>query len=236
MGQQKKHHTYDPAKNDLTVISLKSFALGLVFLISFVILILNADMSTKWRAAAVRIAAYMALAVIFYLLEFFCTYLFNCSEVDDDSFVLNDTDLHLVHALSLLELVLHTWVPLYYRPFPYVGILLAILGQSARTLALYTAGELFNHYVQREFKDEHKLVTHGIFKFIRHPSYFGFFWWFVGLQLWLGNVVVLIFGIRKLWAFFKERIAFEESFLVATYQEQYKAYKDRTPTLIPFIP
>ncbi len=44
----------------------------------------------------------------------------------------------------------------------HVGILLVILGQTCRTLAMVTCGESFNHYIQRDKKDNHELVTNGM--------------------------------------------------------------------------
>lgn len=44
----------------------------------------------------------------------------------------------------------------------HVGIFLVILGQTCRTLAMVTCGESFNHYIQRDKKDNHELVTKGM--------------------------------------------------------------------------
>ena len=44
----------------------------------------------------------------------------------------------------------------------HLGILFVMLGQTCRTLAMVTCGESFNHYIQRDKKDNHVLVTNGM--------------------------------------------------------------------------
>lgn len=68
------------------------------------------------------------------------------------------------------------------------------------------AGSNFNHLVQKEKRAGHVLVTRGVYRYLRHPSYFGFFWWGLGTQVVLGNVVCLVGYAVVLWRFFKRRI------------------------------
>ena len=44
----------------------------------------------------------------------------------------------------------------------HLGIFFVMLGQTCRTLAMVTCGESFNHYIQRDKKDNHVLVTNGM--------------------------------------------------------------------------
>lgn len=68
------------------------------------------------------------------------------------------------------------------------------------------AGSNFNHLVQKEKKVGHVLVTGGVYRYLRHPSYFGFFWWGLGTQVVLGNAVCLVGYAVVLWRFFRRRI------------------------------
>ena len=68
------------------------------------------------------------------------------------------------------------------------------------------AGSNFNHLIQSKKKQGHVLVTGGIYKHLRHPSYFGFFWWGLGTQVVLGNTVCLVGYAVVLWRFFRRRI------------------------------
>lgn len=112
---------------------------------------------------------------------------------------------------------------------------MVISAQCIRSLAMATCGESFNHYIQVSKKENHVLVTHGIYKILRHPSYVGFFYWAVGTQLLLGNVLhTLLFAIVA-GAFFSRRIPYEEEALMQLFPEEYPDYMKRTYIGIPFI-
>ena len=116
-----------------------------------------------------------------------------------------------------------------------VGFVLLFVGQAARSLAMARAGSSFNHLVQSTKRDDHVLVTTGIYAFSRHPSYFGFFWWGLGTQLVLGNWVCFVIYAGILFVFFRERIRNEERFLVRFFGEEYEQYRKRTGVWIPGI-
>jgi protein-S-isoprenylcysteine O-methyltransferase len=83
------------------------------------------------------------------------------------------------------------------------------VGQIARTLAMVQAGTNFSHTMQVERKDDHTLVKDGIYSILRHPSYFGFFWWGLGTQVVLGNMICSLGYAIILWQFFSSRIQSE---------------------------
>lgn len=223
---------YDPAKVDLTTVALKSLFLGITLTVSLLTIIF-----TSFQP---QIPVYIFSISIFHLSEFFCTLIFNLSEIDDDSFILNDTELLAVYGASILEYTASYFV----SPFSwtststvrmYAGLLIILLGQSFRSLAMCTAKESFNHYIQREHKSKHKLITHGIYSILRHPLYFGFYWLIVGHQLWLGNWLMLIVCAYKLGNFFRKRIEFEENYLVLFFGEEYINYRKRVGVWIPTV-
>ena len=98
------------------------------------------------------------------------------------------------------------------------------------------AGTNFNHLVQSKKKAGHVLVTGGVYRYLRHPSYFGFFWWGLGTQVILGNVVCLAGYAVVLWRFFRRRIEKEETLLIGFFGMDYVRYRDKTRVGIPFIP
>lgn len=89
--------------------------------------------------------------------------------------------------------------------------------------------------VQFEQQADHKLVTSGIYKLFRHPSYVGWFYWSLGTQVILANPVCFIFYIIASWLFFKERIYMEEIALLNFFGDEYLKYQTTTPTGLPFI-
>ena len=120
---------------------------------------------------------------------------------------------------------------------------------------MVTAGTNFHHHIQTKHNEGHVLVTSGIYGVLRHPSYFGFFWWAVGTQVVLGNFFSTIFYVLILWSFFKKRIrgtcrdiylteilannfvkTVEEKHLTKFFGNDYTEFRARTTVGIPFIP
>ena len=87
---------YKPYKVNLLKILLKSFLLGVIFTTNIIILLFTTTNQPK-------INLYLVFLVIFYSMEFINTVIFNNSEVDDDSFILEDKEMHLFTIISLLE-------------------------------------------------------------------------------------------------------------------------------------
>ena len=81
-----------------------------------------------------------------------------------------------------------------------------LVGQFTRSIAMAEAGANFNHTVQQRRAKGHELVTTGVYSVLRHPSYFGFWWWGLGSQVVLGNVVCFVGYSAVLWIFFRKRI------------------------------
>jgi len=79
---------------------------------------------------------------------------------------------------------------------------------------MFTAAKNFNHRIQIYKEDNHRLVTHGVFAISRHPSYFGWFLWSVGTQVFLINPISCIGFFFASWSFFNGRIEIEEEILL----------------------
>ena len=80
-----------------------------------------------------------------------------------------------------------------------------------------------------------KLTTVYRYKYIRHPSYFGWFYWSIGTQLLLCNPISVVIYTLVGWLFFRRRIAFEEETLQRQYPREYSSYMDCSYIGIPFI-
>jgi len=116
-----------------------------------------------------------------------------------------------------------------------LGLTFILVGQTFRSLAMKQAGTSFNHLVQSSKKEDHILITTGIYSISRHPAYFGFFWWGLGTQLVLGNTICFVAYTAVLWKFFAHRIMHEEKHLINFFGTAYERYRTSTPVLIPFI-
>ncbi|RCI06762.1 hypothetical protein CU098_013769 [Rhizopus stolonifer] len=172
-------------------------------------------------------------------MEYISTALFNPNTLTLDSYLINHgRQYHAAHSIAFLEFFIEyhffpTWKRFNY--ISYLGLVLVIVGQACRTIAMFSAKHNFSHYIADYKERDHVLVKHGIYKIMRHPSYFGFFWWALGCQLLLSNPICFAGFIVVLQKFFSDRIAYEELTLQRFFGQEWTEYKAKTSTLMPFI-
>ncbi|EAA57948.1 hypothetical protein AN6162.2 [Aspergillus nidulans FGSC A4] len=242
---------YPSGSKSLSGISLRAFLLGTTLGLSsaLTISLLNLTISDSQPHYLWRLPFFLASLSLFHFLEYYITAAHNTRYADISAFLLssNGWAYNVAHSSAALECLLgYVFFPhdSYFKFTASVGgvkvqavlgLFLMILGQTVRTLAMAQAGSNFNHTVQVERKEGHTLVQHGVYSVLRHPSYFGFFWWGLGTQLVLGNVVCFVGYAVVLWKFFNNRIQREERFLIAFFGNEYVEYKKRTIIGIPGI-
>ena len=117
--------------------------------------------------------------------------------------------------------------------FLYLGVLLALLGITVRQWALATLGRFF--FPQIEFSSDHRLITKGPYRLIRHPSYTGATLTFLGLALIMQSWGAVAVTVVYLGVFLGSRIFGEERALKKEFGKEYEAYAKRTKRLIPFL-
>lgn len=115
------------------------------------------------------------------------------------------------------------------------GLVFVVVGELLRKLAILTAGEAFTHLIRIYYVDRHHLITHGVYRLVRHPGYCGFFLWSVGTQIMLCNPISALAFVMVVWHFFANRIPYEEYFLRQFFGSQYEQYAQRVPSGIPFV-
>ncbi|KOS18660.1 Protein-S-isoprenylcysteine O-methyltransferase [Escovopsis weberi] len=233
---------YPGEPKSLSGIALRAFCLGAALAASLatIALVLLLTSSPLWRAPF-----FLAALSAFHFLEFWTTAAGNPTVACVDSFLLtsNGPAYAIAHSAAFLECLVvgalfpdRAWAPEpLARALLAAGLLLTAAGQAVRSLAMLHAGASFNHHIQTTRADTHALVTTGVYGFVRHPSYAAFFYWGLGTQLVLGNVVCFAGYAAVLWLFFSRRIRIEEEKLVEFFHEDYVNYRKRVGTWIPFI-
>ena len=53
------------------------------------------------------------------------------------------------------------------------GLSLVVIGEALRISAMLTAARSFSHTLELRRREDHTLVTTGVYSFCRHPSYAG---------------------------------------------------------------
>ena len=92
-----------------------------------------------------------------------------------------------------------------------------------------------NWSITLEVREGHRLITHGVYRAVRHPMYSALALYSVGQALVIPNWVA---GVSNLVAFavlFALRIGPEEKMMGEQFGNEYAAYTARTKRLIPHV-
>jgi protein-S-isoprenylcysteine O-methyltransferase Ste14 len=81
---------------------------------------------------------------------------------------------------------------------------------------------------------EHTLVTHGPYRWVRHPFYVVLFLWLVALSLLTANGLLALLGAAAL-TMLVVRTRVEEAKLTERFGDEYRAYVRRTGRFLPRV-
>ncbi|XP_022221378.1 protein-S-isoprenylcysteine O-methyltransferase [Drosophila obscura] len=213
-------------------VAIRASFLGFVEAVSVLVICFA---PTSWQ----QFGVYGCFMAFFHYSEFLIIAYANPRTLTLDSFMLN----HSVHyglaaAASWIEYALEVHFLPDFKRYGYIwllGMALCTFGELIRKSAIITAGRSFTHLVQNEKHSDHKLITHGVYAYCRHPSYVGWFWWSIGTQLILMNPICICVYTLVSWLFFHDRIYVEEYSLLNFFQSDYVRYQKRVPTGLPLI-
>jgi len=86
-----------------------------------------------------------------------------------------------------------------------------------------------------EVREQHTLITSGLYARVRHPMYSAFFLWALAQALLLPNFVAGFAGFVGFGTLFALRVGREEHLMLETFGNEYRAYMNRTKRVIPWI-
>lgn len=214
------------------------FGILLALLLANQIGAIGKDMS-EYFVTIILWSVYVTLLCLFHFLEFFSTALWQPKVLSYDSFIVNHSR---NYTIAMIVSATEYWLESYLcgnskrrEWISWLGLTMVLGGQIIRTVAMWTCDKNFSHQIMVERTEGHQLVTHGIYRYLRHPSYFGWFYWSVGTQILLCNPISFCFFTYASWTFFNSRIPYEEETLLEFYQQEYVDYCLRTFIGIPFI-
>ena len=135
--------------------------------------------------------------------------------------------------LPLLFLGIPLVMPGFTSPFRWeVGLALIVIGEVVRLAGVAAAGSV----TRRRSRAVQRLVTYGIFAWVRNPLYIGNFLIWMGFVtisgvLWFLPIAVLLFAFE-----YELIVRYEEGVLESTFGREYLEYKNCTPRWIPRPP
>ena len=92
-----------------------------------------------------------------------------------------------------------------------------------------------NWSVTLELREDHRLVTHGLYAHLRHPMYTAFFLWGISQGLLVPNWLAGWAGLVAVTILYVSRIGDEEAMMRERFGAEYDAYAARTARLLPGI-
>ena len=117
--------------------------------------------------------------------------------------------------------------------FTYLGLLVFVSGMLFRFWAILVLGRYFSPIVG--VYAEHRIITNGPYKYVRHPSYTGalimLFGYAIILRSWIGAVVMLAVMLPV----YLYRIRIEERALNRRFPGDYSAYTKNKKKIMPWL-
>ena len=90
-----------------------------------------------------------------------------------------------------------------------------------------------NWSVSLEIREEHALVTQGVYERMRHPMYASFFLWGIAQALLVANWLAGLAGLASIALLYAGRIRAEERMMRDTFGTAYEEYAASTRALLP---
>ena len=113
-----------------------------------------------------------------------------------------------------------------------VGLVMLVIGL---TVALVAVGTLKRFYASTlVIREDHQLITHGVYRHVRHPIYFGVIVAIFSAPVYASSLYGFLV-LSMLVPIILNRIRMEERMLTEEFGDAYREYKKTTKKLIPYI-
>jgi protein-S-isoprenylcysteine O-methyltransferase Ste14 len=123
--------------------------------------------------------------------------------------------------------LIHLNSPVWLR---WLGTLFAFIGTA---FWIYSQAVLDKYWSpQLQIQKEHKIITSGPYRVIRHPIYAATFIWVIGLALFTANMVFAFIALLTIiWLIL--RVPKEEKMMIGQFGDEYKKYMQITGRFFP---
>ena len=92
-----------------------------------------------------------------------------------------------------------------------------------------------NWSVSLDLRQQHTLVTTGVYRLVRHPMYAGFWLMALAQAMMLPNWIAGPAGLVGFGTLFFGRVHREEDMMIAAFGDDYRAYMQRTARIVPWL-
>jgi protein-S-isoprenylcysteine O-methyltransferase Ste14 len=113
-----------------------------------------------------------------------------------------------------------------------LGLTLFVVGMTVAFVAVFTLRRFYNSTLV--IREDHRLITHGIYRYTRHPIYLGVIIAIIGIPVFVSSLYGLLI-MFLLIPIILYRIRMEERLLTEEFGDAYRAYQENTSKLVPFI-
>lgn len=137
-----------------------------------------------------------------------------------------------VSLISVLDFIIIQHATYRFDFVNVFGFVLIIVELGIRLQATRTLGKYFSPTVR--VLPEHKLITSGIYKHVRHPIYLGSMLTFFSVTLIFHSLfgfIVTVFAIP----FILHKIRVEEQLFMQKFGDKYREYSKKSKKLIPYF-
>jgi protein-S-isoprenylcysteine O-methyltransferase Ste14 len=134
--------------------------------------------------------------------------------------------------ISPLEYMYLDWLPSIFWS-QVLGLVFVVAGVVLLIWARLFLKGMYSGHV--EVVSEHKLISSGPYRYVRHPSYAGFLLTALGIAVGYGSIIGMIAIPLLLLPGLAYRIRIEENLLQNHFGKEFRAYARRVKKLIPGI-
>jgi protein-S-isoprenylcysteine O-methyltransferase Ste14 len=123
--------------------------------------------------------------------------------------------------------IIHFDFPIWLR---WWGTLFALIGVVFWIYAQTILGRYWSPQLQ--VQKEHKIITAGPYRVIRHPIYTAMFIWVIGLAIFTANMVFALLALLTIMVLIL-RVPKEEKMMLEQFGDEYKKYMQITGRFFP---
>jgi protein-S-isoprenylcysteine O-methyltransferase Ste14 len=121
----------------------------------------------------------------------------------------------------------------FFPPFAVLGPIVFVAGMWTIYRAHRDLGRGFSGHL--EIRHGHRLVTSGIYGYVRHPMYLAYLLWGIAQAMMLPNWVAGFSALVAGGLLFAVRIPREERMMIEAFGAEYRSYIGRSARLVPGV-